>query len=46
MSDVPIIFNGEMQLMNWGESSANGAWVKFIQHFRANSSSPGKLNAA
>lgn len=29
MSDVPTIFNGEMQLMNWGESSANGAWVKF-----------------
>jgi hypothetical protein len=29
MSDVPTIFSGEMQLMNWGESSANGAWVKF-----------------
>jgi len=29
MSNVPTIFNGEMQLMNWGESSANGAWVKF-----------------
>jgi hypothetical protein len=29
MSTVPTVFEGEMQLMNWGESSANGAWVKF-----------------
>lgn len=29
MSNVPTVFTGEMQLMNWGESSSNGAWVKF-----------------
>lgn len=29
MSAVPTVFTGEMQLMNWGESSSNGAWVKF-----------------
>ncbi|MDN7965492.1 hypothetical protein QZM92_26285 [Burkholderia multivorans] len=29
MSDIRPTFQGEMQLMNWGESSSNGAWVKF-----------------
>ena len=29
MSNIPTVFTGEMQLMNWGESSSNGAWVKF-----------------
>ena len=29
MSDITPTFTGEMQLMNWGESSSNGAWVKF-----------------
>jgi hypothetical protein len=29
VTDIVPLFHGEMQLMNWGESSANGAWVKF-----------------
>ncbi|MGX0136306.1 hypothetical protein [Cupriavidus metallidurans] len=32
MSDFQPVFQSEMQLMNWGESSSNGAWVKFWIH--------------
>ena len=44
-----IVFSGEMQLMNWGESSANGSWVKFwinpedLEHFRHLKTKTGKI---
>jgi hypothetical protein len=49
MSDLQPVFNGEMQLMNWGESSANGAWVKFwitpedLEAFRSLKCKSGKI---
>jgi hypothetical protein len=49
MSDLQPVFSGEMQLMNWGESSANGAWVKFwitpedLEAFRSLKCKSGKI---
>lgn len=42
-------FQGEMQLMNWGESSQSGAWVKFwiesesLESFRDLKTKSGKI---
>lgn len=42
-------FKGELQLMNWGESSSNGAWVKFwiapedLEAFRSLKCRSGKI---
>jgi hypothetical protein len=49
MSETSTTFQGEMQLMNWGESSNSGAWVKLwinaedLEHFRHLKTRTGKI---